>query len=155
MHEAFLAQAIDLAITNVTQNLGGPYGAVIVKNNELISACSNLVTSSIDPTAHAEIVAIRSACKKLNNFKLNGCILYTSCEPCPMCLGAIYWAHLEKVYFACSRKEAAAAGFDDSFIYDEIAIAPSERSINMLHLSLPGATKPFQLWESNTQKIPY
>ncbi len=115
-------------LDNVSSGQGGPYGAIIVKDNKLIAASGNMVTSTLDPTAHAEIVAIRQACKKLNDFQLHDCILYTSCEPCPMCLGAIYWARLEKVYFACSRLDAAAANFDDSFIYDEISVLPSERT---------------------------
>lgn len=155
MHEQFLRQAIELAVDNVKTGQGGPYGAVIVKDNQLLSATGNKVTSTLDPTAHAEVLAIRMACKKLNDFQLKGCILYTSCEPCPMCLGAIYWARLEKVYFACSRQEAAAANFDDSFIYDEIAISPSQRSIAMLHLELPNGCQPFEIWKESTGKVPY
>jgi guanine deaminase len=155
MHEQFLRQAIELAVDNVKTGQGGPYGAVIVKNNQLLSASGNKVTSSLDPTAHAEILAIRMACKKLNNFQLKGCVLYTSCEPCPMCLGAIYWARLEKVYFACSRIEAAAANFDDSFIYDEISVSPSKRSIAMLQLDLPSSKQPFDLWNEYANKVPY
>jgi guanine deaminase len=155
MHEQFLRQAIELAVDNVKTGQGGPYGAVIVQNNKLLSASGNKVTSTLDPTAHAEVLAIRMACLKLNDFQLRGCILYTSCEPCPMCLGAIYWARLEKVYFACSRQEAAAANFDDSFIYDEIAISPSKRSIAMLHLELPEACQPFEIWKESTEKVTY
>ncbi len=155
MHEQFLRQAIELAVDNVKTGQGGPYGAVIVKDNQLLSATGNKVTSTLDPTAHAEVLAIRMACKKLNDFQLKGCVLYTSCEPCPMCLGAIYWARLEKVYFACSREEAAAANFDDSFIYDEIAISPSKRSIAMLHLELPNGCQPFEIWKESTAKVPY
>jgi guanine deaminase len=155
MHEHFLHQAIELAVDNVKTGMGGPYGAVIVQNNQLLSAASNKVTSTLDPTAHAEIMAIRMACKKLNDFQLKGCILYTSCEPCPMCLGAIYWARLEKVYFACTRQEAAAANFDDSHIYDEIAISPSKRSIPMLQIDLPNGCQPFEIWKEWTAKIPY
>jgi guanine deaminase len=155
MHEQFLRQAIELAVDNVKTGQGGPYGAVIVKDNQLLSATGNKVTSTLDPTAHAEVLAIRMACLKLNDFQLKGCVLYTSCEPCPMCLGAIYWARLEKVYFACSRQEAAAANFDDSFIYDEIAISPSKRSIAMLHLELPEVCQPFEIWKESTAKVPY
>ncbi len=155
MHEQFLRQAIELAVDNVKTGQGGPYGAVIVKNNQLLSASGNKVTSSLDPTAHAEILAIRMACLKLNDFQLKGCVLYTSCEPCPMCLGAIYWARLEKVYFACSRLEAAAANFDDSFIYDEISITPSKRRIAMLQLDLPSSKQPFDLWNEYANKVPY
>ncbi len=155
MHEGFLQQAIDLAADNVRSGDGGPYGAIIVKDNRLIAASGNKVTCTLDPTAHAEIAAIRLACIKLNDFQLPDCILYTSCEPCPMCLGAIYWARLAKVYYACSRFDAAAANFDDSFIYDEILISPSERSIAMHHLNLPNALKPFKLWTEKKGKVVY
>jgi len=150
-----LQQAIVLAADNVTSGHGGPYGAIIVKDNQLIAASGNIVTSTLDPTAHAEIVAIRLACIKLNDFQLHNCILYTSCEPCPMCLGAIYWARLAKVYYACSRFDAAAANFDDSFIYDEILVPPSERSIAMLHLNLPNALQPFNIWTKKSDKVTY
>lgn len=155
MHEKFLQQAIDLAVENASSGQGGPYGAIIVKDNRLIAASGNRVTSNIDPTAHAEVMAIRLACKKLNDFQLHGCILYSSCEPCPMCLGAIYWARLKKVFFACSRHDAAAANFDDSFIYDEISVLPHERSIAMLHLNLPNALQPFNIWAEKTDKVVY
>ena len=155
MHKEFLQQAIDLAVENAESGQGGPYGAVIVKDGQLIAASGNKVTSNIDPTAHAEVMAIRLACKKLNNFQLPGCILYSSCEPCPMCLGAIYWARLEKVYFACSRHDAAAANFDDSFIYDEISVPPHERSIPMLHVNLPNAVQPFNVWAEKNDKVLY
>ena len=155
MHKAFLQQAIDLAVENAKSGEGGPYGAVIVKDNQLIAASGNKVTSTLDPTAHAEVMAIRLACKKLNNFQLQGCILYSSCEPCPMCLGAIYWARLAKVYFACSRHDAAAANFDDSFIYDEISVLPHQRSIAMLHVNLPNAMQPFELWAQKCDKVLY
>lgn len=155
MHEQFLRQAVDLAGDNVRTGQGGPYGAIIVKNNHVLSACGNQVTRLLDPTAHAEILAIRMACEKLNDFQLTGCVLYTSCEPCPMCLGAIYWARLEKVYYACSREDAAEADFDDSFIYDQIAVSPSKRSIAMLHLELPNACRPFEIWKEYSDKTPY
>ena len=155
MHKAFLQQAIDLAVENAKSGEGGPYGAVIVKDNQLIAASGNKVTSTLDPTAHAEVMAIRLACKKLNNFQLQGCILYSSCEPCPMCLGAIYWARLAKVYFACSRHDAAAANFDDSFIYDEISVLPHQRSIAMLHVNLSNAMQPFELWAKKSDKVLY
>ena len=150
-----MQQAIVLAADNVTSGHGGPYGAIIVKDNQLIAASGNMVTSTLDPTAHAEIVAIRLACIKLNDFQLHNCILYTSCEPCPMCLGAIYWARLAKVYYACSRFDAAAANFDDSFIYDEILVPPSERSIAMLHLNLPNALQPFNIWAEKSDRVAY
>jgi guanine deaminase len=155
MHTEFLQQAIDLAAENARSGQGGPYGAIIVKDNRLIAASGNQVTTTIDPTAHAEVMAIRLACKKLHDFQLHGCTLYSSCEPCPMCLGAIYWARLEKVYFACSRHDAAAANFDDSFIYDEISVLPHERSIAMLHLNLPNAMQPFNIWAEKSDKVLY
>jgi guanine deaminase len=155
MHKFFLQQAIDLALKNASSGQGGPYGALIVKDKKLIASSGNMVTSTLDPTAHAEVMAIRQACKKLNDFQLHDCILYTSCEPCPMCLGAIYWSRLKKVYFACSRHDAAAAKFDDSFIYDEISVLPSERTIPMLHLNLPNALQPFNIWTEMTDKVTY
>ncbi|WP_217426451.1 nucleoside deaminase [Candidatus Methylobacter favarea] len=155
MHERFLQQAIDLALENVKTGQGGPYGAIIVKDNQVIAASVNKVTSIMDPTAHAEIMAVRLACRKLNDFQLCNCILYTSCEPCPMCLGAIYWARLEKVYFACNRYDAAAAGFDDKLIYEEICVHPSDRSIPMVHLNLPSAPQPFEAWAEISNKTPY
>ncbi len=155
MHEEFLQQAIALAVDNVRSGEGGPYGAIIVKDNQQIAASGNKVTRTLDPTAHAEIAVIRLACKKLNDFQLHDCILYSSCEPCPMCLGAIYWARLAKVYFACSRYDAAAANFDDSFIYDEIAVLPSERIIEMHHLNLLNAREPFEIWAEKLDKVVY
>lgn len=155
MDEEFLRQAVDLAVENARSGQGGPYGAVIVKEGRAIASSGNMVTSNIDPTAHAEVMAIRLACQKLNDFQLPGCILYSSCEPCPMCLGAIYWARLEKVYFACSRHDAAAANFDDSFIYDEIAVLPHQRHIAMLHLNLPNAMQPFRVWAEKSDKVLY
>jgi len=155
MHKTFLQQAVDLAVENAKSGQGGPYGAIIVKDNRLIAASGNKVTSTIDPTAHAEVMAIRLACKELNDFQLPGCILYSSCEPCPMCLGAIYWVRLAKVYFACSRHDAAAANFDDSFIYDEISVLPHQRRIAMLHLSLPDAMQPFNIWAEKIDKVLY
>lgn len=155
MHETFLQQALQLAVDNVDSGEGGPYGAVIVKDNQVIAASANKVTSTIDPTAHAEIMAIRAACQHLKDFRLTGCVLYTSCEPCPMCLGAIYWARLDKVYYACNRFDAAAANFDDSFIYDEINLLPQFRSIPMLNINLPNAREPFEAWNQKVDKIPY
>ncbi len=155
MHEAFLNQAIQLALENVNSGEGGPFGAVIVKNNQVIASSGNKVTSTLDPTAHAEILAIRSACRTLNDFQLTGCILYASCEPCPMCLGAIYWARLDRVYYACSHQEAAAARFDDSFIYDEINLPPQQRHIPMLQVNLPTAMNPFRAWNKKADKVTY
>ena len=124
--------AIRLAQTGVDAERGGPFGAVIVKDGEIIGEGYNCVTSTNDPTAHAEIVAIRNACQKLNSFQLEDCVIYTSCEPCPMCLGAIYWAKFDKIYYGNSRKDAAKAGFNDDFIYDEIPLPLSERKIKMV-----------------------
>lgn len=154
-HSSYLQHAIDLAAENVESGQGGPYGALIVKEDKIIASSGNQVTSRLDPTAHAEIMAIRMACHALNDFQLTGCILYTSCEPCPMCLGAIYWARLDKVYYACSREDAAAAGFDDSFIYDEIPLPPAERRIAMLNLKQGNDLKPFKLWNAKPDKILY
>lgn len=150
-----MQQAIDIAIENVRMGQGGPYGAVIVRSNVPIAYSGNRVTQTLDPTAHAEIMAIRQACRILNDFQLSDCTLYTSCEPCPMCLGAIYWARLNKVYYACNRHDASAANFDDSFIYDEIAVPPSKRSIAMLHLDTPNALLPFQIWAETSDKVVY
>jgi guanine deaminase len=155
MHEGYLQQAIILASENVDTGEGGPYGAIIVKNNQVIAASGNKVTRELDPTAHAEVMAIRKACLYLNNFQLSGCVLYSSCEPCPMCLGAIYWARLDAVYYACSRFDAAEAKFDDSFIYDEINISPMQRQIPMKHINLADALKPFATWSLKLNKIPY
>ncbi len=155
MHEAYLRQAIDLAVANVNNGDGGPFGALVVKDGRIIASSGNKVTSLLDPTAHAEILAIRSACFALNDFQLTGCILYTSCEPCPMCLGAIYWARLTSVYFACNRHDAARVNFDDSFIYDEIALLPQQRTIPMRQVNVEKSLFPFTLWNSKTDKIPY
>jgi guanine deaminase len=155
MHQKFLQQAIDLAVRNVESEQGGPYGAVIVRQGEVIASSGNRVTANLDPTAHAEIMAIRLACQKLQDFQLTDCTLYTNCEPCPMCLGAIYWSRLQQVYFACDRHDAAAAEFDDSFIYDELAVPPAERRIAMLHLDLPDAMRPFAAWANKSDKVLY
>lgn len=154
MHEDFLQQAVDLARQNVADG-GGPFGALVVKERRIIASSGNRVTPNLDPTAHAEIMAIRLACQRLGDFQLTDCILYTSCEPCPMCLGAIYWARLQAVYFACNRHDAAAAGFDDSFIYDEIPKQPAERNIAMRYLDLPEAGSPFAAWNRLEGKIRY
>lgn len=154
MHATFLQQAVDLACENVA-NGGGPFGALVVKDQVIIAGSGNRVTPNLDPTAHAEIMAIRLACQDLADFQLTDCILYTSCEPCPMCLGAIYWARLKAVYFACNRFDAASAGFDDSFIYDEIPKLPAQRTIAMQYLNLPAAASPFQRWNQLENKVRY
>ncbi len=155
MHADFLQQTLDLAENNVLLNKGGPFAAIICREQKIIAACTNTVTCSNDPTAHAEIMAIRTACTRLNTFQLIDCILYSSCEPCPMCLGAIYWARLKKVYFACNRYDAAQAGFDDSFIYNEIALQAEKRQIIMQHIQLKESLKPFTTWQAEEHKVPY
>jgi guanine deaminase len=154
MHAGFLQQAVVLACDNVAHG-GGPFGALVVKDGRVIASSGNRVTPNLDPTAHAEIMAIRLACQYLADFQLTDCILYTSCEPCPMCLGAIYWARLKAVYFAANRFDAAVAGFDDSFIYDEIPKHPLERSIVMRHLQLNDAGTPFEAWNRLADKTRY
>lgn len=154
MHARFLQQAVDLASANVADG-GGPFGAIIVKDGAIIAACGNRVTPNLDPTAHAEVLAIRDACRQLGDFQLTECTLYTSCEPCPMCLGAIYWARLAEVYYACNRFDASRAGFDDSFIYDEIPKAPAKRNIAMRYIELASANLPFQAWYKLENKVPY
>lgn len=155
MHAHYLKMAIDLAIENAKANQGGPYGAIIVHQGQIISSSANQVTSLLDPTAHAEIQAIRQACQQMNDFQLNDCTLYSSCEPCPMCLGAIYWARVQQVFYACDRYQASSAGFDDSFIYDECAAPTSERNIKFSQIKLPNATKPFEIWSQQPDKILY
>tara|TARA_A100001011_G_scaffold353445_1_gene394998 strand:- start:802 stop:1269 length:468 start_codon:yes stop_codon:yes gene_type:complete len=150
----FMKRAILLSIQNIGNN-GGPFGCVIVKDNEIIAEGVNRVTLNNDPTAHAEIVAIRKACKKLNTFDLKGCELYSSCEPCPMCLSAIYWSHIDKVYFGNSREDAAKIKFDDKFIYDELALEISERKIPISQISRDEAIEAFNLWENEENKIRY
>lgn len=154
MHKDFLQQAVQLARDNVAQG-GGPFGALIVRQGLVIATGVNRVTANLDPTAHAEVMAIRQACERLQDFQLADAILYTSCEPCPMCLGAIYWSRLQAVYFACNRFDAAAAGFDDSFIYDEIPKTPAERRIPMHYLALDAADMPFQDWNRLEAKLRY
>ncbi len=151
----FLQQAIDLAIENVESGRGGPFGALIVKDGNVIATGVNVVTSSNDPTAHAEISAIRNACDKLNSFQLEDCIIYSSCEPCPMCLGAIYWARPKRLVFAADKDMAAAAGFDDAFIYKELDLSLDERWLETENIILKESNKPFLAWENNTKKTEY
>ncbi len=150
-----MQRAISLAQKGIDANDGGPFGAVVVKDGEIIGEGWNSVTSTNDPTAHAEVIAIRKACENLNSFQLEGCILYTSCEPCPMCLGAIYWARPEKVFFACTREDAANAGFDDQFIYDEIAGSIDKRKIETTKFMRDEALLIFRSWAEKTDKIEY
>lgn len=154
-NEFFLKRAIELAKENVQKGLGGPFGAVVVKDGKIIAEGTNLVTSSNDPTAHAEIVAIRKACETLGTFQLTDCEIYSSCEPCPMCLGAIYWARPKKLVFAATRSEAAQAGFDDEFIYQEIPKPYEDRSLPTIHLPMEERMLPFEEWENTNNKIPY
>lgn len=151
----WMRQAIDLAIENVRSARGGPFGALVVKEERLIATGVNAVTSSNDPTAHAEMLAIRSACRELGTFQLSGCEIYTSCEPCPMCLGAIYWARPERFYFACNRRDAAAYGFDDAFIYRELCLSPAERTIIGRHVDSEEGRLPFEHWTRSQKKIAY
>lgn len=155
MGNPFMQLAIDLAIENVRSGAGGPFAAVVVREGKVIAQGTNRVTSTNDPTAHAEVVAIREACKALGNFQLTGCEIYTTCEPCPMCLGAIYWARPDRVFYASTAPDASAAGFDDSFIYDELPLPLSQRRIPMVQLMRDKALKAFQEWERKPDKIRY
>ena len=150
-----MRKAIELAIENVRGGRGGPFAAVVTRDGEVVASGTNLVTSTNDPTAHAEVVAIREACRTLGHFQLSGCEIYTSCEPCPMCLGAIYWARPERIYFGAGHADAAQAGFDDSFIYQQTRLPAAERKIRMLPLLREEALEPFREWEKKTDKIPY
>ncbi len=150
----FIKMACDIASKNI-DNDGGPFGAVIVRDGEVIATGCNRVTASNVPTAHAEIVAIRTACSKCQNFKLEGCVIYTSCEPCPMCLSAIYWAGINKVYYANTKHDAAAINFDDNFIYEEIAKPYKMRSIPFIHVDDEQAIEHFKKWSSKEGKIQY
>ena len=149
-----MQKAIELSIESVN-NWGGPFGCVIVKDNKIIAEGSNKVTSTNDPTAHGEIVAIRQACKNLNNFNLSGCELYSTCEPCPMCLSAIYWARIEKIYYANTREDARKIDFDDSLIYSELKKNINERKIPMIQMMRNDALKAFDLWDNKTDKVKY
>ena len=150
-----MLQAIELAKNGMLAGNGGPFGCVIVKDGKIVGQGSNMVLKTKDPTAHAEVVAIRDACKNLDNFQLDGCEVYTSCEPCPMCLGAIFWARPAKFYFACTKEDAANAGFDDDFIYQEIEVKPSERQIPMISFLREESLKAFELWKEKGDKKVY
>jgi guanine deaminase len=155
MAEEFMRRAIALGIENVRSGKGGPFGAVVVKDGRIVAEGANRVTATNDPTAHAEIVAIREACRVLGVFQLSGCDLYTTCEPCPMCLGAIYWARPARVFYACVAADAAAVGFDDAFIYEELKHPPGERRMPMQQLLPAEALEIFSLWKSHENKTPY
>jgi guanine deaminase len=154
LKKTWMNRAIELSKENVA-NGGGPFGAVIVKNGRIVGEGVNRVTASNDPTAHAEVVAIRNACQNLRTFELEDCEIYTSCEPCPMCLSAIYWSHIGKIFYGNTKKDAAQINFDDDFIYQEIPKSPQERKIPMLQLQRSEALKAFELWEKKTDKITY
>ncbi len=154
-NEQLMQRAIDLALERMRANKGGPFGAVIARNGEIVAEGWNEVTSTNDPTAHAEVVAIRRACEKLGTFNLSDCEIYASCEPCPMCLGAIYWARFRTLYYANTRVEAAAIGFDDEFIYREIPLDPAARSIPGVRLTTSSSHVPFAEWAAKPDKIAY
>ena len=154
-HRRFMQRAIELSIQNVKSGRGGPFGAVIVKDGKVIGEGVNQVTSLGDPTAHAEVNAIRAACKKIRDFSLQGSTLYTSCEPCPMCLGAIYWSRLDRVFFGNTKADAAAIEFDDAFIYQELDLPLEKRNLKMEQLGRDEAIEAFQLWQKSTNKIEY
>ncbi len=153
--ENFMQQAIDLSKKGIEANEGGPFGCIIVKGDNIVGRGNNKVTSSNDPTAHAEVVAIRDACKNLNTFQLNDCEVYTSCEPCPMCMGAIYWARPKVVYYANSRTDAANIGFDDSMIYEELTCDHASRKIPIVPLGREAALQVFEAWKNKTDKVDY
>jgi tRNA(Arg) A34 adenosine deaminase TadA len=155
MQDKFMQRATAIALERMRANAGGPFGCVIVRGDELIAEGWNEVTSSNDPSAHAEVVAIRRACAKLKTFNLPDCDIYASCEPCPMCLGAIYWARFRHIYYGNTRAEAAAIGFDDDHIYREIGIDPGKRSIPATQLRPPGTDVPFAEWLKKPDKIRY
>lgn len=155
MSNSFMSRAIQLSLENIASGLGGPFAAVVVKDGKIVAEGANRVTSTNDPTAHAEVVAIREACKKIGHFELTGCDIYTTCEPCPMCLGAIYWARPARVFFACTAADASAVGFDDSFIYDELGRPQSGRKIPMQQLMREEALQIFRVWENKQDKIRY
>jgi guanine deaminase len=154
-HEVMMEKAIELAKENVDTGHGGPFGAVVVKDGRIIGTGCNEVTYSKDPTAHAEVQAIREACRHLNSHQLTGCDIYTSCEPCPMCIGAIYWARPDAVYYACTKEDAAAVGFDDHFIYEQLTLPIENRTISMKKLPIGHYKAPFENWTESSRKITY
>jgi len=155
MSNLFMARAIQLSLESVQSGSGGPFGAVIVRNGDIIAEGVNQVTSRNDPTAHAEVLAIRRACSKLGTFELTDCELYSSCEPCPMCFGAVYWARLARIYYANSAADAAAIGFDDSLIYAELKVPRADRSIPAVQMMREEALAAFRAWAEKPDKIPY
>lgn len=153
--EAFMREAIKLSRENMHLHNGGPFGAVVVRDGKIIGRGANRVTSTNDPTAHAEVMAIRQACTAINNFSLAGCEIFSSCEPCPMCLSAIYWARIEKIYYANTQKDAAGIDFDDAFLYEQIALPMQSRSIPVVSLLRSEALPVFEEWTAKADKIPY
>jgi tRNA(Arg) A34 adenosine deaminase TadA len=154
-HRAFMRHAVRLSAERMREGAGGPFGAIVVKGGVVVGEGWNSVTSSNDPTAHAEIMAIRRACQRLASFSLTGCDIYTSCEPCPMCLAAIYWARIDRIYFANSREDAAAIGFDDAMIYEEVSKPITERKVPTARLRLPEAEAVFDEWRAKPDKVAY
>ena len=155
LHQRWMREAIALGRAGMREGGGGPFGAVVVSGGEIVGRGCNQVTRLLDPTAHAEVTAIRDACRALQRFDLRGCVLYTSCEPCPMCLAAIYWARLDKIYYACTRSDAAGIGFDDDFIYQQILLDIAARSLPMVQLPSESAQELFREWVAKPDKIPY
>lgn len=154
-HEKFMRRAIEVAKEGMDKGSGGPFGAIVVKDGKIIAESCNQVTSTNDPTAHAEIAVIRKACQKLDSFQLEDCIIYTSCEPCPMCFGAIYWARPKAVYYACTQQDAAQIDFDDQFIYDELEKDKSDLKIKFINLLRSEAQEVFEEWSNKTDRINY
>lgn len=155
LHTVFLREAIRLAWLSIERNEGGPFGAVVVRDQQIIGRGWNRVTSTNDPTAHAEVVAIRDACSSLGTFSLAGCQIYTSCEPCPLCLAAVYWARMERIYYAADRDDAAAVGFDDRHFYEELVKEPADRSIPVVQFLRDEACAAMQAWFAKEDRIPY
>nr|WP_121273933.1 nucleoside deaminase [Pedobacter schmidteae] len=154
-HQKFMELAIQLSAQNVLEGLGGPFGAVVVKDGKIVAKSANKVTSTNDPTAHAEVSAIRMACKKLKTFDLSGCIIYTSCEPCPMCLGAVYWAKIDSIYYANTKQDAEDIGFSDKFIYDELEKPLSKRQLPIRQMMRDEALQAFKLWDESAMRTDY
>lgn len=155
MRNAFMRKAVELAVENVRSGCGGPFGAVIVRGGEVVAAAANRVAATNDPTAHAEVVAIRQACERLQTFDLRGCEIYASCEPCPMCLCAIYWARIDRIYYAANSADAAAAGFDDSRFYREICAPHSARAVPIVNLMDERSGEPFDAWKNSPLRVEY
>lgn len=153
--DKFIEIAVQLALDNVIDNTGGPFGAVVVKDGEIVGIGQNHVTRLNDPTAHAEVQALRAACQFLNSYQLDDCELYTSCEPCPMCLGAIFWARPKAVYFACTKEDAANIGFDDKFIYEQLEVPHEDRQIPMMKVYPKHADSAFKAWTQSNEKVTY